>query len=227
MLFKAAVKEVAHRHSITPSFMAKWNDQLPGCSGHLHQSLWRDNQNIFYDSKAENCISETMRNYLAGILYCLPHLQPLYAPLVNSYKRLVDGMWAPTTLTWGIDNRTVAVRVIAGSASSMRLENRLPGSDVNPYLAMAASLASGLYGIKHKLQLQTPMTIGDACADKERSRLAQNLRDAVEKMQRSAVAREIFGTEFVEYFCATRLWEWRQFSNAVTDWELKRYFELA
>ncbi len=225
-LFKTAVKEIAHRHGITPSFMAKWNVAFPGCSGHLHQSLWRDGKNIFYDDAAPNNMSNEMQSYLAGLLYCLPHLQPLYAPLVNSYKRLVDGMWAPTTLTWGLDNRTVAVRVIAGGASSMRLENRVAGSDVNPYLAMAASLASGLYGIKHKLQLKTPMTLGDASADKGPGGLARNLRDALEYMQRSEVAQEIFGSEFVEHFCATRRWEWQQFSNAVTDWELQRYFEL-
>ena len=227
VLFKAAVKEIAHRHGITPSFMAKWNEQLPGCSGHLHQSLWRDGKNIFYDDKAQHGMSETMQNYLAGILYCLPHLLPLYAPLVNSYKRLVEGMWAPTTTTWGLDNRTVAVRVITGNATSMRLENRMAGSDVNPYLAMAASLASGLYGIKHKLQLTTPMTVGDACANKEQGMLAKNLRDAATTMATSEVAQEIFGSEFVEHFCATRQWEWQQFSQAVTDWELKRYFELA
>ena len=227
VLFKTAVKEIAYRHGITPSFMAKWSVEFPGCSGHLHQSLWRDGKNIFYDSGAQNNMSEEMQSYLAGILHCLPHLQPLYAPLVNSYKRLVDGMWAPTTLTWGLDNRTVAVRVIAGGANSMRLENRVAGADVNPYLAMAASLASGLYGIKHKLQLKTPMTLGDACAAKGQVTLAKNLRDAVEKMQNSAVAQEIFGAEFVEHFCATRLWEWQQFSGAVTDWELQRYFELA
>ena len=228
VLFKTAVKEIAHQHGITPSFMAKWNNELPGCSGHLHQSLWRDGKNIFYDRETQNNMSDEMQSYLAGVLYCLPHLQPLYAPLVNSYKRLVDGMWAPTTLTWGLDNRTTALRVITGGASSMRLENRVAGSDVNSYLAMAASLASGLYGIKHKLQLETPMTLGDAAGvGKGPGRLAKSLRDAVEQMQKSEVAQEIFGVEFVEHFCATRRWEWEQFSNAVTDWELRRYFELA
>ena len=227
VLFKAAVKEIAHRHGIMPSFMAKWHEQLPGCSGHLHQSLWRDGKNIFYDSKAPDKMSEVLKHYLAGILYCLPHLLPMYAPLINSYKRLVEGMWAPTTTTWGIDNRTVAVRVITGSANSMRLENRVAGSDVNPYLAMAASLASGLYGIKHKLPMTIPMSKGDACTAQEQGRLAKNLQEATHEMQRSEVAHEIFGKEFVEHFCATRLWEWQQFNHAVTDWELKRYFELA
>lgn len=227
VLFKTAVKEIAHRHGITPSFMAKWNVELPGCSGHLHQSLWRDGTNVFYDRAAQDNMSEELKSYLAGILYCLPHLQPLYTPLVNSYKRLVEGIWAPTTLTWGLDNRTVAVRVIAGNESSMRVENRVAGSDVNPYLAMAASLASGLYGIKHKLELTTPMTVGDACADKGQGVLAKNLHDAVQHMRKSAVAQELLGDEFVEHFCATRLQEWQQFSDAVTDWELRRYFELA
>ena len=226
VLFKTAVKEIAHRHAIMPSFMAKWHDKLPGCSGHLHQSLWRKGKNIFSDSSTPNGMSSEMQSYLAGLLHCLPHLLPLYAPLVNSYKRLVEGMWAPTTLTWGYDNRTTAMRVITGSEHSYRIENRVAGADVNPYLAMAASLASGLYGIKHKLQLTTPATMGDACSDLEQSKLANNLHDAVLQMQKSEIAEEIFGREFVSHFCATRLWEWEQFTNAVTDWELQRYLEL-
>lgn len=227
VLFKTAVKEIAHRHGIMPSFMAKWNDKLPGCSGHLHQSLWRKGKNIFYDSSAPNGMSAEMQSYLAGLLYCLPQLLPLYAPLVNSYKRLVAGMWAPTTLTWGHDNRTTAMRVITGSEHSHRIENRVAGADVNPYLAMAASLASGLYGIKHKLQLTTPATVGNADTELKHGMFANNLRDAVLQMQKSEVAKEIFGSEFVDHFCATRLWEWQQFSHAVTDWELQRYLELA
>ena len=226
-LFKTAVKEIGHRHGITPSFMAKWNDKLPGCSGHLHQSLWRDGKNIFHDVNAKDNMSEEMKSYLAGMLHCLPHLLPLYAPLVNSYKRLVEGMWAPTTLTWGLDNRTTAIRVITGSEKSTRIENRVVGSDMNPYLAMAASLASGLYGIKNKLKLVTPMTVGNGCFDFKNGTLPKNLKDAVEKMAKSEAAQEIFGAEFVEHFCATRHWEWQQFTNSVTDWELKRYFELA
>ena len=226
-LFKTAVKEIGHRHGIMSSFMAKWNTKFPGCSGHLHQSLWRNGKNIFYADRAKDKMSEEMKSYLAGILHCLPYLLPLYAPFVNSYKRLVEGMWAPTTLTWGRDNRTTAIRAIMGNEKSTRIENRVVGSDMNPYLAMAASLASGLYGIKNKLQLATPMTVGNGCLDTKNGTLPKSLKDAVEKMEQSEIAQEIFGAEFVEHFCATRHWEWQQFANSVTDWELKRYFELA
>ena len=226
-LFKTAVKEIGYRHGVTPTFMAKWNTKFPGCSGHLHQSLWRDGKNIFYDSNTADNMSTEMKSYIAGLLYCLPHLLPLYAPFVNSYKRLVEGMWAPTTLTWGIDNRTTAVRVLSSSEASARVENRVVGSDMNPYLAMTASLASGLYGIKNKLQLDTPMTVGNGCRDFKNGILSKNLWDAVGKMAESEIAQRILGKEFVEHFCASRRWEWKQFANSVTDWELKRYFELA
>jgi glutamine synthetase len=158
VLFKTAVKEIAYRHGIMATFMAKINENLPGCGGHVHQSLWDKggNKNLFHNEKDKMKMSELLRNYIAGQLYCLPHILPLFAPNINSYKRLVEGAWAPTTLTWGIDNRTVALRVLSGSAKSCRLETRVIGSDVNPYLAMAGCLAAGLYGIKNKLKLKQP-----------------------------------------------------------------------
>ena len=160
VLFKTAVKQIAHRHGMIATFMAKFNEHLPGCSGHVHQSLWSANkkQNLFYDEKSKTGISPLMESYIAGQLYCLPHILPMYAPTVNSYKRLVEGAWAPTTLTWAIDNRTTALRVLVGNPGSTRLETRVVGSDANPYLAMAACLASGLYGIKNKLKLKVPAT---------------------------------------------------------------------
>ncbi|HYC85086.1 MAG TPA: glutamine synthetase family protein, partial [Chryseosolibacter sp.] len=150
VLFKTAVKEVAYKHGIMATFMAKISEHLPGCGGHVHQSLWdkAGRKNLFHADKTEHNMSETMRHYVAGQLHCLPHLLPMYAPTVNSYKRLVEGAWAPTTLTWGVDNRTVALRVLSGGSKSCRLETRVVGSDANPYLAMAAALASGLYGIR-------------------------------------------------------------------------------
>src|SRR6202035_2269045 len=156
VLFKSGVKEIGHRHGIMPCFMAKFNENLPGCSCHIHQSLWSigKNQNVFYDEKSNTGLSALMENYIAGQLLCLPEILPMYAPTVNSYKRLVEGAWAPTTLTWGIDNRTVALRVLNGSKISCRLETRVIGADTNPYLAMAAALAAGLYGIKNKLELK-------------------------------------------------------------------------
>ncbi|HZH65225.1 MAG TPA: glutamine synthetase family protein, partial [Flavisolibacter sp.] len=165
VLFKTAVKEIAFRHGIMATFMAKVNEQLPGCGGHIHQSLWKKEQNVFYDEAAPSKMSEVMKHYVAGQLYCLPFILPMLAPTINSYKRLVEGAWAPTTLTWGIDNRTVALRVLPGSKKSCRLETRVPGADVNPYLAMAACLASGLYGIKNKIELKSPATVGNGYRD--------------------------------------------------------------
>ncbi|WP_276503868.1 glutamine synthetase family protein [Terrimonas pollutisoli] len=228
VLFKSGVKEIAHRHGIIASFMAKWNEALPGCSGHVHQSLWSANgkENLFFDKKNKTGISSLMESYIAGQLYCLPYILPMYAPSINSYKRLVEGAWAPTTLTWAFDNRTTALRVLAGSVNATRLETRVVGSDANPYLAMAACLASGLYGIKKKLKLKTPATIGSGYADTKNGILPKNLWEATQAMKDSPVAKELFGENFVNHFAGTREWEWRQFSKVVTDWELKRYFEI-
>jgi len=225
-LFKSSVKEIAHRHGIIPSFMAKWNEKLPGCSGHVHQSLWKDGKNIFYDAKDSNKMSASMKSYVAGLLHCLPQILPMFAPTINSYKRLVEGMWAPTTLTWGVDNRTTAIRVLPGSEKSTRIEHRVVGSDVNPYLAMAAALASGLYGMKNNLKLETPQTIGNGYSEKRHGVLPRNLWDATSAMEQSRLANDMFGEAFVSHFCASRKWEWRQFACAVTDWERKRYFEI-
>jgi glutamine synthetase len=228
VLFKNAVKEIASKHGIMASFMAKWYADLPGCGGHIHQSLWSadKNNNLFYQADAEHGISDLMKHYIAGQLYCLPFITPMYAPTVNSFKRLVEGAWAPTTITWGVDNRTAALRAISTSAKSARIETRIPGSDSNPYLAIAASLASGLYGIKHKLPLTVPPVQGNGYLDSSNGTLPKTLFEAATAMQQSTVARELFGDMFVDHFTATRLWEWRQFNSQVTDWELKRYFEI-
>jgi len=171
-------------------------------------------------------MSDTAKSYLAGQLHCLPDLLPMYAPTINSYKRLVEGAWAPTTLTWGVDNRTVALRVLNGSASSCRIETRVIGADVNPYLAMAASLASGLYGIQKKMKLgQQPVT-GNGYLDTSNGSLSHTLIEATEKMRKSTIAAELFGKSFVDHFTQSREWEWRQHLKAVTDWEYKRYFEI-
>lgn len=227
-LFKSGVKEIAYKHEIMASFMAKWNRDYPGCSGHIHQSLWDMDlkQNLFYDQERENNISSLMSHYIAGQLHCLPHILPMYAPNINSYKRLVEGAWAPTTLTWGIDNRTTALRSISGSENSARLETRVPGSDTNPYLAMSAALASGLYGIRKELSLEQAPTVGNGYREDKFGTLPTSLLEATGKMHESSIARELFGDEFVDHFVSTRIWECRQFAPAVTDWELKRYFEI-
>jgi glutamine synthetase len=225
ILFKTAVKEIAYRHGIMASFMAKWNEQLPGCSGHVHQSLW-DKKNMFYDDRDPQKMSAIMKSYIAGQLHCLPQILPMIAPVVNSYKRLVEGAWAPTTITWGVDNRTVALRVLNNSESSCRLETRVVGSDTNPYLATAACLAAGLYGIRHNLTLQQPATAGNGYRDISHGVFPKNLHDANEAMKQSPIAMELFGEAFVSHYTASREWEWRQFSKSVTDWEIKRYFEI-
>ena len=228
VLFKTSVKEIAYKHGVMATFMAKINENLPGCGGHVHQSLWdkTSKKNLFHEEKDKSRMSSLMKNYVAGQLYCLPHILPMYAPTINSYKRLVEGAWAPTTLTWGIDNRTVALRVLAGSNKSCRLETRVIGSDVNPYLAMAACLASGLYGIKNKLKLSQPATIGNGYKETANGILPSTLIEATQQMKGSKLAKELFGSAFVEHFTQTREWEWRQHLKAVTDWEYKRYFEI-
>jgi glutamine synthetase len=157
-LFKTAVKEIAARHNLTPTFMAKWNPALPGSSGHLHQSLSHagDHENLFYSETGEGGMSDLMRQYVAGLVTNLTGLAAIFCPTVNSYKRTVPGAWAPVNATWGVDNRTTAVRAIPGSPKSTRVELRLTGADINPYLAMAASLAAGLDGIERKLELPPP-----------------------------------------------------------------------
>ena len=171
-------------------------------------------------------MSDVLKSYLAGQLYCLPHILPMFAPTINSYKRLVQGAWAPTTLTWAIDNRTVALRVLTTGSKSCRLETRVIGSDVNPYLAMAGCLASGLYGIKNKLKLKQPPTAGNGYEDFSNGVLPSTLQDATRQMKSSKVATELFGQKFVDHFVETREWEWRQHLKAVTDWEYRRYFEI-
>lgn len=228
VLFKTAVKEIAYKHGIMASFMAKVNENLPGCGGHIHQSLWDTDrkQNLFYSEKDPLNMSEIMKQYLAGQILLMPELLPLFAPTINSYKRLVEGAWAPTTVTWGMDNRTVALRVLSGGKASCRLETRVIGADVNPYLAMAGCLAAGLYGIKNKLQLKQKPTIGNGYLDSTNGHLSATLDEATKKMKQSPIATEILGEVFVNHFTGTREWEWRQHLRSVTDWELKRYFEI-
>ncbi len=228
VLFKTGVKEIGYKHGIMATFMAKISESLPGCGGHVHQSLWDKDgkKNLFYSDTDTHHMSEVMKSYVAGQLYCIAHILPMFAPTINSYKRLVEGAWAPTTLTWGVDNRTVALRVLSGGSKSCRLETRVIGSDANPYVAMAGLLAAGLYGIKNKLKLEQAPTSGNGYKDFSNGILPGNLYDATLKMKESSVAKEILGEQFVEHFTQTRIWEWRQHLKAVTDWEFKRYFEI-
>jgi glutamine synthetase len=228
ILFKQGVKEIAYRHNMVASFMAKWNSELPGCGGHLHQSLWDEGgeTNLFFNNAHTGKMSELLEQYIAGQLVCLPEILPMFAPNVNSYKRIGHGHWAPANTNWGFDNRTTAVRVIQGKMASARVESRVPGADTNAYLAMSAALASGLFGIKNKLKLDIPETIGNGYNAPKQRVLPKNLLEATEKMANSEIAKQLFGAEFVDHYTRTREWEWRQFASQVTDWELKRYFEL-
>ncbi len=228
VLLKSSVKEIASQHGLMACFMAKWNAGFPGCSGHIHQSLWdtAGKVNMFYDESDNDNMSDLLKHYLAGQLYCLPYIMPMYAPTVNSYKRYVEGAWSSTSVSWGIENRTTALRVINHSHGSTRIETRAPGADANPYLSLAASLASGLYGIEHKLQLNTAPTIGNEYANAASAKLPKTLYDATNAMKTSGIAAELFGSAFADHFIKTREWEWRQFMQSVTDWELKRYFEI-
>ena len=227
-LFKLAAKQIGFKHGIIPSFMAKQISSLPGCSGHIHQSLWdlEKKKNLFYDAHSENEMSDIMKSYIAGQLLCLTEILPMFAPTINSYKRLVEGAWAPTNLTWGIDNRTTALRVLTTGKKSTRIEHRVVGADTNSYLAMAAALASGLYGIKKGLKLDIPATTGNGYEDFSIGSLPKNLWEASQKMKNSEIAKELFGNDFVDHFTKTREWEWREFTKEVTDWETKRYFEI-
>nr|HET6903046.1 glutamine synthetase family protein [Ktedonobacteraceae bacterium] len=236
MLFKTGVKEICHQMGLTASFMAKWNDQEDGSSGHSHLSLWDSNKerNLFWEEDAEGHMSATMRQFLAGLLNKLPEFMALYAPVINSYKRYVEGTWAPLNTTWGMDNRTCSVRIINNGRRAIRVENRVPGADANFYLVFAAMLASGLYGIENQLELPARLdgnaydeaTVTAAIERGQIKALARNLTAATDLLEGSEVAREYLGPDFVEHFVATRRWEVKEYEKAVTNWDRRRYLEL-
>jgi len=230
VLFKQGVKQISYRHGLVASFMAKPRQDMPGCGGHLHQSLWRDGKNVFHDATRPHGISELLEHYLAGQLALMPALMPLYAPNVNSYKRYVAGSWAATRANWGIDNRTTALRVVPGGPGSMRLETRVPGADGNPYLVMAAALASGLYGIEHKLQPPHPAVAGSAYGQRIGAELPKDLGAAAGAMERGTNGLDsahLLAPAFRAHYLKTRHHEWAAYQKSVTDWERNRYFELA
>ena len=225
ILFKTGAKEIAARFGIMPSFMAKPSQHLPGCSGHIHQSLSDGKNNVFFDAKSPRKMSKLFESYVAGQVACMMDFGPMIWPTINSYKRLVDGFWAPVKPTWGMDNRTASFRVIAGSAKATRLETRCPGADVNPYLAMAAVIAAGLDGVEKGLKLGEPISGTNGGAE-HIARAPRTLIETTRIFEKSDIARDWLGDAFVDHFAATRDWEWRQWLDGVTDWELKRYFEV-
>lgn len=229
LLFKTFVKVLAQRHGLMATFMAKWSHEYPGQSGHIHLSLRnkRDHGSAFHDAAQPFNMSATQRHFMAGVQRLLPEFMALYAQTVNSYTRLVPGYWAPLDATWGMENRTTALRLIPGSEKSQRVEVRIGSADANPYLALAAALGSGLEGIKHGWEPE-PMVQGNAYTQKFPSELAlpSSLWESAQRLKGSSAARSIFGDAFVEHYAATREWEERQFRRHVTDWELARYFEI-
>ncbi len=183
-------------------------------------------KNLFHDPKGRNGMSKLFESYLAGQVASLMELAPMYWPTINSYKRLVDGFWAPVKPTWGLDNRTASFRVLSASPKSTRLETRCPGADMNPYLAAAAVLAAGLDGVEKKLKLTAKPIHGTNQGAEDIPRAPRTLIETTRIFRDSALARDWFGDDFVDHYAATREWEWRQWLDAVTDWEMKRYFEI-
>ena len=227
-LFKTFTKVLAQRHGLMATFMAKWSNSVPGQSGHLHISMRKNNgDTVFYDASKPHDMSDEMRWFVGGQQALMPEWLAMVAGTVNSYSRLIPGYWAPTSATWGIENRTTALRVIRGGSSSQRVEYRIAAADINPYIALAAAIGSGLWGIEHRIEPDAPLE-GNSY-DREHAparRLPATLYEAAERLAASTSARAVFGDEFVEHYAATRQWEEREFRKAITDWELSRYFEI-
>lgn len=228
LLLKHTVKEIAAANGLTASFMAKVNDKHAGSSGHVHQSLvGLDSGEALFANRTDNSqLSEVGSRYLAGLVTAAPDFTAIYLPTVNSYKRVEGGQWAGASATWGLDNRTVAIRSIPSHGPAARVENRVPGADANPYLVLAANIASGLHGIERGLNPGDPV-VGNAYAldNADAIRLPNTLASATDLFADSAVAKEYLGEEFVRHYGQTRRWEVQQFQTAVTDWEVARYLE--
>ena len=227
-LFKTFIKVWAQRNDMMATFMAKWSKDLPGQSGHIHISLKdTSGKSAFYDASQPYNMSDIQRYFVAGQQRYMPEFLSMIAPTVNSYSRMVPGMWAPLDATWGVENRTTALRVIPGSEKSQRVEYRLGSADANPYLALAAALASGIYGIENKLEPFAQVK-GNAYQQTQPDEISlpSTLQQAAEKLKNSKVAKEMFGSDFVEHYAASREWEDREYRKHVTDWELERYFEI-
>jgi len=227
-LFKTFTKVLAQQRGWMATFMAKWSPEWPGQSGHLHVSLSKkDDKSAFYDNAKPHGMSDVMRWFVGGQQALMPELLAMIAPTVNSYRRLIPGFWAPTHASWGIENRTCALRVIPGSAKSQRVEYRIAAADINPYIALAAAIGSGLWGIENKIDPGPPLA-GNAYAIEmsRESSLPRTLIEAADRLKASKAARTLFGDAFVDHYAASREWEEREFRKAITDWELARYFEI-
>ncbi|HYD36010.1 MAG TPA: hypothetical protein VEA60_00230 [Allosphingosinicella sp.] len=228
-LFKTILKILCQRRGWMATFMAKWSNDWAGQSGHLHMSLddAGSGASRFYAEDADLAMSREMRWFVGGQQALMPELLAMVAPTVNAYTRLIPGFWAPTAALWGYENRTCALRVIGGSEKSQRVEYRIAAADINPYIALAAAIGSGLWGIAERVEPDPPVA-GNAYAVEPppERRLPATLWEAAQRLRGSAAARELFGAEFVDHYAATREWEAREARKAVTDWQLARYFEI-
>ncbi|TXK16311.1 glutamine synthetase family protein [Homoserinibacter sp. GY 40078] len=220
-IYKNGAKEIADAHGKALTFMAKFNER-EGNSCHIHLSVRDADGAAVMAGDGEHGFSPLMEHWIAGILHTMRELTLMFAPNINSYKRYAEGSFAPTAIAWGIDNRTCALRVV-GHGASLRVENRVPGGDVNPYLAVAAIIAGGLYGIENELELP-PLLAGNAYTS-DATRVPSTLREAAELFADSAVARTAFGDDVVDHYLNNARVELTAFDAAVTDWERVRGFE--
>ncbi|MEV5407424.1 glutamine synthetase family protein [Thermopolyspora sp. NPDC052614] len=225
-LYKNAIKELAAAEGLVATFMAKPRTDWAGSSCHLHQSLWRLDDGAALMWSQDGPLSRAGRQYVAGLLATMADFAALFAPTVNAYKRLVPYSWAATTASWGLDNRSTGLRVVGDGPRTRRVEHRLGGADVNPYLAIAACLAGGLHGMENGLEPGEPYG-GDAYADDGLPRLPATFAEALDRLEASDLARNAFGDAFVEHFVAMKRWEVEQYRGQVSDWEVRHYVETA
>ncbi len=223
---KHAVKEIAWQNGRAASFLPKWHHDRVGSSSHVHQSLWKDGEPAFFDENAPLGMSDLMRHYMAGLIAYAPEYTYFLAPYINSYKRFSKGTFAPTKTVWSVDNRTAGFRLCGDGTSGVRVECRIGGSDLNPYLAQAAMLAAGLKGIEDKMELAPP-TKGDVYEDAKATDIPQTLRQATETLRGSEVLRSAMVDDVIDHYTRAAEWEQEEFDRAVTDWEIKRGFERA
>ncbi len=227
-IVKNACKEIAWSKGKAVTFMAKWDYNAAGSSSHIHQSLWSlDGKNpLFFDESAQYGMSELMRHYLAGLLAHADEITYFLAPWINSYKRFQAGTFAPTKAIWSRDNRTAGYRLCGEGSKAVRIECRVGGADLNPYLALAAQIAAGLDGIENKLELE-PEFSGDAYEARNIREIPTTLRAALEKLDNSALLRQVMGDAVVDHYLHTGRWEQFEYDRRVTNWELWRGFERA
>jgi len=222
VIFKQGVKEIAAQQGKAVSFMPKPSMTEPGSSCHIHNSLWQNGRNVFWDARKKTG-SQLFRQFLGGLMKYSRELCYFFAPTINAYKRYQSASWAPTKLAWSHDNRTVGFRVV-GEDKSFRIENRMPGADANPYLAFAATIMAGMAGIEERLDCGEDYS-GNAYVDPALPSLPKTLREAAELLNQSRLARRVLSDEVVDFYVHTARLEVAAFDNAVTDWERTRYFE--